>query len=191
MHKRCEWCEKDDLYKNYHDNEWGVICKDDDMLFEYLILESMQAGLSWHIVLKKREAMREAFDGFDAKILANYDDEKVNSLMQNDKILKNRLKLKSLSANAKAFLKVKSEFGSFYEYIWRFVNHKQIINNNDDICDIPAKTALSDTIARDLKKRGFKFLGSISVYAYLQAIGVIDDHLNYCFKRQNGKMQSI
>ncbi|MGG7073822.1 DNA-3-methyladenine glycosylase I [Campylobacter sp. 9BO] len=183
MLRRCEWCEKDDLYRAYHDNEWGVITRDERALFEYIVLEAMQAGLSWHIVLKKREAMRVAFDGFCPEILALYDDVKISELLKCDGIIKNRLKLASLSANARAFLAVQREFCSFYEYIWGFVGGKQIINHYSEISQIPAKTPLSDMVAKDMKKRGFKFLGSTSVYALLQAIGVIDDHLQYCFRK--------
>ncbi|WP_169763445.1 DNA-3-methyladenine glycosylase I [Campylobacter mucosalis] len=186
MLKRCEWCEKDDLYRAYHDNEWGEIERDEQRLFELLVLECMQAGLSWHIVLKKREAMRVAFDGFNVNKIALYDDKKIEILMQNENIIKNRLKLASLSQNAKAFLKIQSEFGSFYGYIWAFVGGKQIKNSYDDIKQIPAKTDLSDKISKDMKKRGFKFLGSTTIYSFLQACGVVDDHLSYCFKFKKG-----
>ncbi|WP_141080395.1 DNA-3-methyladenine glycosylase I [Campylobacter pinnipediorum] len=182
MIKRCEWCEKDEIYRNYHDNEWGEIFDDDRKFFEFLILEIMQAGLSWHTVLKKREDMRVAFDEFDPNKIALYDDEKIDDLLKNSLIIKNRLKISSLPINAKAFLEICDEFGSFYNYIWKFTNFKQIKNRYDNIKQIPTKTNLSDIVSKDLKKRGFKFVGSIGIYSFLQACGVVNDHLSYCFK---------
>ncbi|MDL0088820.1 DNA-3-methyladenine glycosylase I [Campylobacter gastrosuis] len=182
MKKRCEWCEKDELYRAYHDDEWGEIVRDERVLFEFLVLETMQAGLSWHTILKKREAMRVAFDDFDYHKIALYDDKKVEILMQNDKILKNRLKLKSLSQNAVSFMKIQSEFGSFYAYIWGFINNKQIVLKPQNLSQINATSPLSDEISKDMKKRGFKFVGSTTIYSFLQAVGVISEHLAYCFK---------
>ncbi|WP_211436817.1 DNA-3-methyladenine glycosylase I [Campylobacter sp. RM9328] len=183
--KRCEWCEKDDLYRAYHDNEWGEIVRDERLLFEFIVLEMMQAGLSWHTILKKREAMRVAFDDFKPEILAKYDEGKISELLQTEGIIKNRLKLNALSANAKAFLSIQSEFGSFFDYIWSFTNGVRIKNNLNEISQIPARSELSDQISKDMKKRGFKFLGSVTVYSFLQAIGVINDHLSYCFKAKD------
>ncbi|MBE2985113.1 DNA-3-methyladenine glycosylase I [Campylobacter sp. RM9344] len=183
--KRCEWCEKDDLYRAYHDNEWGEIVRDERLLFELIVLEMMQAGLSWHTILKKREAMRVAFDDFKPEILAKYDEGKISELLQTEGIIKNRLKLNALSANAKAFLSIQSEFGSFFDYIWSFTNGVGIKNNLNEISQIPARSELSDQISKDMKKRGFKFLGSVTVYSFLQAIGVINDHLSYCFKAKD------
>ncbi|WP_194239025.1 DNA-3-methyladenine glycosylase I [Campylobacter californiensis] len=183
--KRCEWCEKDDLYRAYHDNEWGEIVRDERLLFEFIVLEMMQAGLSWHTILKKREAMRVAFDDFKPEILAKYDEGKISELLQTEGIIKNRLKLNALSANAKAFLSIQSEFGSFFDYIWSFTNGVRIKNNLNEISQIPTRSELSDQISKDMKKRGFKFLGSVTVYSFLQAIGVINDHLSYCFKAKD------
>ena len=184
MKIRCEWCEKDDLYRAYHDNEWGEAVKDDRALFEHIVLESMQAGLSWHVVLKKREAMRAAFDGFDANVIKDYGDAEINRFLADERLIRNRLKLCSLRHNARAFLAVQEEFGSFHAYIWSFTDGKRIVNSWSDIKQVPATTPLSDKVAKDMKKRGFKFLGSTSVYAFLQAVGVVDDHLDYCFKRK-------
>lgn len=186
--KRCEWA-KGELYEAYHDNEWGKVVKDDQKFFEMIVLEGFQAGLSWIGVLKKREAMREAFDGFNPKIVQFYDDAKIDKFMQDERLIRNRLKLNSLAPNAKAFLAVTSEFGSFYNYLWGYLlkkfdpnfNGKQIINHYENLKQIPATTPLSDFVAKELKKRGFKFLGSVSTYAFLQGVGVVDDHLDYCF----------
>ncbi|WP_229203835.1 DNA-3-methyladenine glycosylase I [Campylobacter anatolicus] len=183
--KRCEWCERDDLYRSYHDNEWGQVIRDERKLFEFIVLESFQAGLSWYIVLKKRESLRVAFDGFKPSVIAKYDEAKFDEILKYDGAIKNRAKIAATSANAKAFLAVQSEFGSFYEYIWGFVGGIQIKNNWRNIKEIPAKTPLSEYVAKDMKKRGFKFFGAVSAYSFLQAIGVIDDHLSYCYKRQN------
>lgn len=184
MKMRCEWCEKDDLYRAYHDNEWGEVVKDDRALFEHIVLESMQAGISWHVVLKKREAMRAAFDGFDANVIKDYGDAEINRFLADERLIRNRLKLCSLRHNARAFLAAQEEFGSFHAYIWSFTDGKRIVNSWSDIKQVPATTPLSDKVAKDMKKRGFKFLGSTSVYAFLQAVGVVDDHLDYCFKRK-------
>jgi len=179
---RCEWATSD-LDIDYHDNEWGKPLHDDQKLFELIILEGMQAGLSWSLILKRREDMREAFDGFDAEKIAKYDEQKIEELMQNPKIIRNRLKLKALVTNAHAFVKIQQEFGSFDKYIWEFVDNKPIMNKWDDINEIPASTELSDHISRELKKRGFKFVGTVICYSYMQAIGMVNDHMIWCGAR--------
>jgi DNA-3-methyladenine glycosylase I len=178
---RCGWCLKDDLYKNYHDTEWGRPIYDDRKIFEFLILETFQAGLSWYSVLSKRENFRQAFDYFDYHLIAAYDEYSVQVLMQNAGIIRNRLKIKAAISNAQAFLNVQREFGSFSTYIWAFVNHKPIINQWKSLTEIPPKTELSDKISQDLKRRGFKFVGSTVVYAHMQATGMVNDHLVDCF----------
>ncbi len=187
---RCAWAtDKDEaarkLYEDYHDNEWGVPLHEDKKLFEFLLLEGFQAGLSWITILKKREAFRAAFDDFDYHKIITYDESKIESLMHNEGIIRNRAKIESAISNAKAFLAVQREFGSFDKYIWGFVNHKLIINTFESIADLPSSTPLSDTIAKDLKKRGFKFVGSTIVYAFMQAVGIVNDHLTSCFKRNS------
>lgn len=179
---RCPWCEKDDLYRNYHDNEWGIPIFDDTVLFEYLVLESFQAGLSWHSILKKRENFRKAFDYFNYKKIQYYDDKKITELLQNEGIIRNKLKILATINNAKTFIKIQNEFGSFAEYIWNFTQGKTIFNNPESPKNIPATTHLSDKISKDLKKRGFKFLGSTTIYAFMQAIGIVNDHLTTCYK---------
>lgn len=178
---RCAWCEKDDLYRNYHDNEWGKPVYDDDKLFEFLILETFQAGLSWYTILKKRENFRAAFDHFDYKKVANYGEEKVQELLQNAGIIRNQLKIRGTIANAIAFMKVQEEFGSFSKYIWNFTDGKPIENQRKSLREIPATTPLSDAISKDLKKRGFKFVGSTVVYAHMQATGMVNDHIEDCW----------
>lgn len=180
---RCKWCEKDDLYRKYHDEEWGVPVYDDPTLFEFLILETFQAGLSWHTVLAKRENFRKAFDYFDYAKIAHYTEDKIQELIQNPGIIRNRLKIRAAVSNAIAFMKVQQEFGTFSNYIWQFTDGKPIINNIQTLKDIPATTPLSDTISKDLKKRGFKFVGSTVVYAHMQATGMVDDHVADCWKR--------
>ena len=179
---RCNWAIDDILYQKYHDEEWGVPVYDDDVLFEFLILETFQAGLSWITILKKRENFRKAFDNFNYKKIANYDEEKLEELRSDEGIIRNRLKIKSAVTNAKAFMKIQEEFGSFSEYIWGFVNGKPILNHFETIVDIPATTPLSDTISKDLKKRGFTFVGSTIVYAFMQAVGMVNDHTKNCYK---------
>lgn len=179
----CDWALKSEIEKIYHDTEWGKVVKDDSVLFEFIVLESFQAGLSWRTVLAKREGMREAFSGFKPEILINYTDVEVEKFMNDDRVIKNRLKLKSLASNARAFLAVQSEFKSFYDYLWSFTDAKQVVNSWSDIKQVPAKTELSDKIAKDMKRRGFKFMGSTTVYAYLQSVGVVNDHLSYCKSR--------
>lgn len=188
--KRCEWATDRDeyarkLYEDYHDNEWGVPLHDDNKLFELLVLEVMQAGLSWITILKKREAFRIAFDDFDPKIVANYNEAKIEELMQNEGIIRNRLKVESAIINAKLFLEIQREFGSFDKYIWGFVGEKPIVNSFNGIADLPASTPLSDKISKDLKKRGFKFVGSTIIYAFMQSAGIVNDHLTTCFKHNS------
>lgn len=179
---RCSWCGTDPLYVKYHDEEWGVPVKDDKTLFEFLILETFQAGLSWITILRKRENFRKAFDGFDYKKIAKYDQSKIDELLHDEGIIRNKLKIHSAINNAKAFMEVQKEFGSFSEYIWKFVNNTPIKNNHKSHADAPATTELSDTISKDLKKRGFKFVGSTVIYAHMQATGMVNDHVQSCFR---------
>ena len=181
---RCAWCEKDDLYRDYHDNEWGNPVYDDDKLFEFLVLETFQAGLSWHMILKKRDNFRNAFDCFDYKKVAQYKEEKVQELLQDTGIIRNQLKIRGTISNAIAFMKVQEEFGSFSKYIWGFTGGKSIDNIIKKMSDIKATTPLSDKISKDLKKRGFKFVGSTVVYAHMQATGMVNDHVEDCWKRK-------
>lgn len=180
---RCGWCEKDDLYRKYHDEEWGIPVYDDQTLFEFLILETFQAGLSWITILRKRENFRLAFDNFDYKKVAQYNEEKIQDLLQNSDIIRNQLKIRSAVSNAVAFMKVQEEFGSFSKYIWGFTDGKPITNNPKTLKEIPATTPLSDAISKDLKKRGFKFVGSTVVYAHMQATGMVDDHVEDCWRK--------
>jgi DNA-3-methyladenine glycosylase I len=180
--RRCNWCGDDPLYVAYHDKEWGIPVYDDETLFQFLILETFQAGLSWITILRKRENFREALDNFDYKKIAGYDEVKFEELMQNSGIIRNKLKIKATISNASAFMKVQKEFGSFSTYIWQFVNNKPIKNHWNNLSEVPATTALSDKISKDLKKRGFKFVGSTVMYAHMQATGMVNDHLTSCFK---------
>lgn len=180
--QRCGWCEGDLLYEAYHDNEWGVPVRDDDTLFEFLILETFQAGLSWITVLRKREHFRKAFDQFNYKKIAQYNQSKLDELLQNEGIIRNRLKIKATVTNAKAFMAVQEEFGSFSTYIWAFVNDQPIKNKLKDYRKAPANTALSDAISKDMKRRGFKFVGSTVIYAHMQATGMVNDHEVSCFR---------
>jgi len=180
MADRCEWAGNDPLYLNYHDKEWGVPVHDDDKLFEFLILETFQAGLSWITILRKRENFRKAFDDFDYKKIAGYGENKLQSLLQDSGIIRNKLKIRATISNAKAFIVIQEEFGSFSKYIWSFVNGKPIQNKFKTLNDIPANTPLSDEISKDLKKRGFKFVGSTVIYAHMQATGMVNDHMTYC-----------
>ncbi len=177
---RCGWCEKDDLYRNYHDEEWGKPVYDDETLFEFLVLESFQAGLSWYTILKKRENFRRAFDNFDYNKIANYSDEKLEKLLNNAGIIRNRLKILATINNAQRFQELQKEFGSFSKYIWEFVDGKPIINHPKTLSEVPATTEISDALSKDLKRRGFKFLGSTVMYAYMQATGIVNDHLIDC-----------
>ena len=180
---RCAWCEKDDLYRNYHDNEWGKPIYDDQMLFEFLLLETFQAGLSWYMVLAKRENFRRAFANFDYKIVANYTEEKIQELLLDAGIIRNQLKVRAAVSNAIAFIQVQEEFGSFSNYFWKFTGGKTIDNNPKSLKDVPASTPLSDEISKDLKKRGFKFVGTTVVYAHMQGTGMVNDHINDCWTR--------
>ena len=178
---RCAWCEKDDLYRNYHDQEWGKPIYDDETIFEFLILESFQAGLSWYTILAKRENFRAAFDQFDHQKIAQYSEDKVEELIQNAGIIRNRLKILATINNAQKFMEVQKEFGSFSKYIWGFVNHEPIVNRPKTLKEVPATTEISDALAKDLKKRGFKFMGSTVVYAHMQATGMVNDHVEDCW----------
>lgn len=182
MKHRCPWCGTDPLYTLYHDTEWGVPVHDDRKLFEMLNLEGAQAGLSWITILRKRENYRKAFDRFDAKKIMKYDAEKVKELLSNEGIVRNRLKVAAVVSNAEAFLRVQKEFGTFDAYIWQFVGGKQIVNRRRSIRDIPPTTPESDAMSKDLKKRGFKFVGSTICYAFMQACGLVNDHERSCFR---------
>ena len=179
---RCDWANHSELEKAYHDEQWGRPVYDDQKLFEFLVLESMQAGLSWSTILKKRETLTQAYDQFDYRKIAEYTQEKQAELLQNPGVIRNSLKVSATINNAKCFLAIQKEFGCFSDYIWSFVD-KPIVNNWGTIAEVPASTELSDRMSKDLKKRGFKFLGTTTVYAYMQAIGLVDDHLTGCFKR--------
>lgn len=179
---RCGWCEGDELYEAYHDLEWGVPVKDDKTLFEFLILETFQAGLSWITILRKRENFRKAFDHFDYTKIAKYDKAKKDILLQDAGIIRNKLKVNATVTNAQAFMKVQEEFGSFSKYIWGFVDEKPIKNKIKNYKDAPANTTLSDVLSKDLKKRGFKFVGSTVIYAHMQATGMVNDHEVNCFR---------
>ena len=184
---RCGWCEGDELYEAYHDNEWGVPVYDDDTIFEFLILETFQAGLSWITVLRKRENFREAFDNFDYKKIANYSEEKIEELLQNPGIIRNKLKVRATVTNAKAFMEVQKEFSSFSKYIWDFVDGDPIQNEVEDYKNAPATTDISDKLSKDLKKKGFKFVGSTVLYAHMQATGMVNDHEISCFRHSEVK----
>lgn len=180
---RCAWVPKNNPeYQKYHDQEWGVPVHDDQKLFEMLILEGAQAGLSWEIVLKKRNGYRKAFHNFDIKKCAKMTDEYLEALRQNPDIIRNRLKIYSVRKNAEAFLKIQKEFGSFDKYLWNYVGGQPIINNRASIAEIPTKTDISDKISKDLKKRGMSFVGSTIIYAYMQAVGLVNDHTIDCFR---------
>ena len=183
--KRCEWADGSDFEQAYHDNEWGVETHDDRALFEFLILEGAQAGLNWLTILKKREGYRKAFDNFDARKISRYSENKISMLLDNPEIVRNRLKINSTISNAIAFLQVQKEFGSFNNYIWRFVNGKPIMNSWKKITDIPCSTPESDAMSKDLKKRGFKFTGTTICYAFMQAVGMVNDHVMDCFRYQD------
>jgi DNA-3-methyladenine glycosylase I len=183
IRNRCKWCLSSDLYKDYHDNEWGKAVYDDATLFEFLTLETFQAGLSWITILNKRENFRLAFDGFDYKIIAQYTETKTLELMQNAGIIRNQLKIKATISNAIAFMKIQEELGSFSNYIWKFVDCKPIVNNWKYLSEVPATTTISDVISKDLKKRGFKFVGSTVIYAHMQATGMVNDHVVDCWTR--------
>ncbi len=180
---RCKWCVGIPIYEAYHDHEWGVPVYDDQKLFEFLILETFQAGLSWITILKKRENFRAAFDQFDYQKIALYNERKIEALLQETGIIRNQLKIRATITNAIAFMEVQKEFGSFSKYIWQFTDGMPIINHPQTMRDITSTTPLSDAISKDLKKRGFKFVGSTVVYAFMQATGMVDDHVADCWKR--------
>lgn len=180
--KRCSWCEKNDLYVSYHDEEWGVPVFDDLKIFEFLVLESAQAGLSWLTILKRRDGYRKAFANFDPSAVAKFDERNVEMLMLDPSIIRNRKKIEAAINNARQFLKIQKEFGSFSNYIWGFVGGKPIQNHCHELHEIPAKTPLAENIAHDLKARGFRFLGPTVIYAHMQATGMVNDHLTGCFR---------
>jgi DNA-3-methyladenine glycosylase I len=183
--RRCPWATSDPIYVRYHDEEWGVPLHDDRMLFEFLVLEGAQAGLNWLMILNKRDNYRKAFGQFDPRKVARYGEPQIRRLLNNEGIVRNRLKIESAIQNARAFLRVQEEFGSFDEYIWRFVDGKPIVNRWKSDGEIPAKTPLSQTISRDLIQRGFRFVGPTIVYAHMQATGLVQDHLTSCFRYQD------
>lgn len=185
MQKRCEWVpDNKQHYIDYHDIEWGVPLHDDQKLFEMLILEGAQAGLNWETVLKKRENYKKAFDNFDPKVVAEYSEDKINELLQDEGIIRNRLKVNAAVKNAIVYLDIQKEFGSFASYLWGYVDGQPIINQWSVMKDVPASTDLSDKISKDLKKRGMSFVGSTIIYAYMQAIGMVNDHTTDCFRYQ-------
>ncbi len=178
--KRCHWVNDDQIYIDYHDHEWGVPIYDDDQLFEFLILEGFQAGLSWITILRKRDNFRKAFDNFKALKIVKYDEQKIEELMQDSGIIRNRLKIQGAITNARLFLEIQHEFGSFAEYIWRFTDGQVIVNQWNSSLQVPASTPISDSMSKDLKKRGFKFIGTTICYAFMQATGMVNDHLINC-----------
>lgn len=180
--QRCPWCEGSDLYRHYHDTEWGVPLRDDRPLFELLILEGAQAGLSWSTVLNKREHYRIVFDAFDPEIIARYDEKKVNALLKDPGIIRNKLKVAATIGNAKAYLSLIKEGQTFNDFVWQFVDHKPIQNNRLSLADVPTKTAESDALSKALQKFGFKFVGSTICYAFMQASGMVNDHLVTCHR---------
>ena len=182
MVKRCTWCGSDPQYVAYHDEDWGVPVYDDRLLFEMLILEGAQAGLSWLTILKKRDNYRQAFHGFDADIIANYDQNEIQRLMHDTGIVRNRLKIEATVKNARGFLQVREEFSSFADYLWHYVDGKQIVNKRKNLSDIPAHSIISNQLSKDLKKRGFNFVGPTICYAYMQSIGMVNDHTTDCFR---------
>jgi len=188
--KRCEWAKKDDLNMSYHDHEWGVPIHDDRCLFEFLVLEGAQAGLSWSTILQKREGYRKAFHHFDAKKISNYSEAVVSRLLANPEIIRNRLKINAIVTNARSFLRVRKEFGSFDRYIWQFVNGRPIQNSWRRMTEIPSTTSESEAMSRDLKKRGFKFVGATICYAFMQAVGMVNDHVVGCFRYDELKHRS-
>ncbi|MEP2280230.1 DNA-3-methyladenine glycosylase I [Maribacter sp.] len=179
---RCGWCKGDTLYEAYHDQEWGVPVKDDSLLFEFLVLETFQAGLSWITILKRRENFRVAFDHFDYKKIGKYPETKIMSLLQDEGIIRNKLKVRATVTNAIAYQEIQKEFGSFSSYIWKFVDNEPIKNAVVNYKEAPANTPISDAISKDLKKRGFKFVGSTIIYAFMQATGMVNDHQVDCFR---------
>jgi len=187
---RCNWTKEDTLMNAYHDSEWGVAVHDDKKFFEVLILDAFQAAWSWKTILYKRENFRKAFDNFDYCKIAQYDEDKIASLLQDAGIIRNKLKVNACVTNARAFIEVQKEFGTFDKYIWQFVNHKTIQNNWERLSDIPAKTAVSDAMSKDLLKRGFKFVGSTICYAFMQAAGMVNDHIVGCYRHKEVLLHS-
>ena len=181
---RCSWVTKDQIYIDYHDKEWGVPVYEDHKIFEFLILEGAQAGLSWLTILKKRENYRRAYDYFNPELIANYDEEKKNELLINEGIVRNKLKIDSSVTNAKCFIEVQKEYGTFNDYIWNFIDNKPMQQNFNSVRELPTKNDVSDKISKDLKKRGFKFVGSTIIYAFMQATGMVNDHVSSCFRHK-------
>jgi DNA-3-methyladenine glycosylase I len=182
MKKRCTWCGDDDLYVAYHDKEWGVPVKDDQLLFEFLILEGAQAGLNWLTILRKRENYRQAFSNFDYRKVAKYDESDIERLLNNAGIVRNKLKIQSAIKNARGVIEIQREFGSLSDYLWSFVNHTTIQNKWESMQDVPAKTDISEQMSKALKKRGFNFVGPTICYAFMQAVGMVNDHTTDCFR---------
>ncbi|MCU0575489.1 MAG: DNA-3-methyladenine glycosylase I [Desulfobacterota bacterium] len=189
--KRCEWANKNELERSYHDNEWGVPIHDDRSLFEFLVLEGAQAGLSWSIILRKRDGYRKAFDNFDARKISRYTQNDVSRLLANPEIIRNRLKINATITNAGSFLQVQEQFGSFDRYIWQFVNGRAIQNSWEKMADIPSNIPESDAMSKDLRKRGFKFVGTTICYAFMQAVGMVNDHVVGCFRHEKLKNKGI
>ena len=187
MVSRCKWAESDDQMINYHDLEWGNPVHDDQLLFEFLILEGAQAGLSWSTILKKREEYRKTFENFDYNQIAKYSEQSIGKLMENEGIIRNRLKIEAVITNAKAFLNIQKEFGSFDKYIWKFVNYETIDNKFKELSELPSKTEQSEQMSKDLKKRGFKFVGPTICYAFMQAVGLVNDHVQSCYRYEEIK----
>ena len=188
---RCDWCGNDPLYMSYHDHEWGVPLFEDKILFEFLILETFQAGLSWITILRKRENFRKAFDDFDYLKIARYDEAKYEELLMNPGIIRNKLKIRSAISNAQLFIEIQKEYGSFSKYFWSFTDNKPLLNQWDNMSQVPATTALSDTISKALKKKGFKFVGSTVIYAYMQAVGMVNDHVSSCLRYEQIKSEAL
>ncbi len=188
---RCKWCEKDPLYIKYHDTEWGVPTFDDKKIFEFLLLETFQAGLSWITILKKREQFRKAFNNFNYEKIANYSNKKLEKLMLNPNIIRNKLKINATKKNAISFLKIQKEFGTFSKYIWGFIDENPIQNNFSSINELPKNSEISNQISTDLKKRGFKFVGSTIIYSQMQAMGMVNDHTIECFRHKEVIMSNI
>ncbi|MGV6806853.1 MAG: DNA-3-methyladenine glycosylase I [bacterium] len=184
---RCDWCGNDPLYQQYHDDEWGTPCRDDDKLFEFIVLEGAQAGLSWITILRKRENYRKAFCDFDPQKIARFTPKKIERLMENAGIVRNRLKIESTVTNARCFLEIQQACGSFSDYYWGFVEGRPIVNQWRTMAEIPASTPLSDAISKDMKKRGFRFFGTTICYAHMQATGMVNDHLTGCFRHSQCK----
>ncbi|MEG1254830.1 DNA-3-methyladenine glycosylase I [Clostridium sp.] len=180
---RCDWCKSDELYIKYHDEEWGVPVHEDKKHFEFLVLESAQSGLSWLTILKRRENYRQAYEDFQVNKVAEYGEDKIEELMNNVGIIRNRRKIEASINNAQKFIEIQKEFGSFDKYIWSFVNNEPVVNSYENISQLPATSALSHEVYKDMKRRGFKFLGSITIYAHLQATGIINDHIDSCFRK--------